>query len=446
MKYFTIPLCFLLFYSCSKKESNVVTPTTPSKEQTSVKNSTISLQVPGISPSEIGSAVNGSVSGTTLYTKEGVEHLIISPTLFFNEPLIPAIHLIKKNNEWVYESGYSEGAMGAGRDSEIFDNVGSIVFADHGLELRQGTWPNGHIMMAKTNGERLVWTTISTDRSFYHSISTGDLNNDGLRDIIGLNMGTKGNWYDNLHPYLQKSDGTFEATRTLVSYNNWPGAYGGGAVLVANVWGDTRPEIIRADYGINPSFPSPRYSFAIFSYSTQTNKYEYIKGPGVYGFATQNLGATSMREVDFDNDGDLDIALAFEGSQTNGVEIWLNNGNADYVATNSRLEYTFNDLQFREFEVGDIDNDGWQDIILNPVNGNLFKSATASGIGVLYLHNLIWKNNKGTFEKLNKEQRITFNQVPSYLKSFVINNRLKFIGIRGNLDGALIITEINPVF
>ena len=445
MKYFTIPLCFLLFYSCSKKESNVVTPTTPNKEQTSVKNSTISLQVPGISPSEIGSAVNGSVSGTTLYTKEGVEHLIISPTLFFNEPLIPAIHLIKKNNEWVYESSYSEGAMGAGRDSEIFDNVGSIVFADHGLELRQGTWPNGHIMLAKTNGERLVWTTISTDRSFYHSISTGDLNNDGLRDIIGLNMGTKGNWYDNLHPYLQKSDGTFEATRTLVSYNNWPGAYGGGAVLVANVLGDTRPEIIRADYGINPSFPSPRYSFVIFSYSTQTNKYEYIKGPGVYGFATQNLGATSMRAVDFDNDGDLDIALAFEGSQTNGVEIWLNNGNADYVATNSRLEYTFNDLQFREFEVGDIDGDGWQDIILNPVNGNLFKSANA-GNGELYLHNLIWKNNKGIFEKLSKEQKITFAQLPTYLKSFVINNKLKFIGIRGNLDGALIITEINPVF
>jgi len=445
MKYFTIPLCFLLFYSCSKKESNVVTPTTPSKEQTSVKNSTISLQVPGISPSEIGSAVNGSVSGTTLYTKEGVEHLIISPTLFFNEPLIPAIHLIKKNNEWVYESSYSEGAMGASRDSEIFDNVGSIVFADHGLELRQGTWPNGHIMLAETNGERLVWTTISTDRSFYHSISTGDLNNDGLRDIIGLNMGTKGNWYDNLHPYLQKSDGTFEATRTLVSYNNWPGAYGGGAVLVANVWGDTRPEIIRADYGINPSFPSPRYSFVIFSYSTQTNKYEYIKGPGVYGFATQNLGATSMRAVDFDNDGDLDIALAFEGSQTNGVEIWLNNGNTDYVATNSRLEYTFNDLQFREFEVGDIDGDGWQDIILNPVNGNLFKSANA-GNGELYLHNLIWKNNKGIFEKLSKEQKITFAQLPTYLKSFVINNKLKFIGIRGNLDGALIITEINPVF
>jgi len=203
-------------------------------------------------------------------------------------------------------------------------------------------------------------------------------------------MGTKGTWNDNLHPYIQKSDGTFEANKTLISYNNWLGAYGAGAVLIANVFGDSRPEIIRADYGINPSYPSPRYSFAIFSYNTQTNKYEYIKGP-------------------------------------------------------ARLEYTFNDLQFREFEVGDIDGDGWQDIILNPINGNLCKS-TYSGSGELYLHNLIWKNNKGTFEKLSKEQKITFTQLPTYLKSFIINNKLKFIGIIANSDGSVIITEINPVF
>lgn len=441
MKFSAITLFLLILCSCSKKENNEANPSV----LTSIKTSTIVLQIANITSSELGSALNGSISGTTLYNTEGVEHLIISPTLFFNEPLIPAIHLIKRNNEWIYESSYVDGAMGAGRDSEVFDNLGTIVFADHGLELKQGAWPNGNIMMAKANGERLLWTTISTDRSFYHSISTGDLNSDGLRDIIGLNMGTKGNWYDNLHPFLQKSDGTFEANRTLISYNNWLGAYGAGAVLIADVLGDTRPEIIRADYGINPSYPSPRYSFAIFSFSTQTNKYEYIKGPGVYGFATQNLGTTSMKAVDFDNDGDLDIVLAFEGSQTNGVEIWLNNGNGEYIATNYRLEYTFNELQFREFEVGDVDGDGWQDIILNPVNGTLFKSAN-SGSGELYLHNLIWKNNKGTLEKLSKEQKITFTQLPTYLKSFIINNKLKFIGIRGNLDGTLILNEIDPVF
>lgn len=426
-----------------KKQDN--TNQTSQKENTTFKNTSLSPQVANISSADLGSALNGSISGTTLYIKDGVEHLIISPTLFFNEPLIPAIHLVKKNNEWVYVNSYTGGAMGAGRDSELLDNNGTVVFADHGLELRQGTWPFGNIVIAKTNGDQLSWSTITTDRSFYHSVSTGDLNNDGLKDIIGLNMGTKGNWFDNLHPYIQQSNGTFQADRNLISYTNWLGAYGAGAVLIANVFGDTRPEVIRADYGINPAFPSPRYSFAIFSYSTQTGKYEFAKTPGVFGFATRNLGVTSIKAVDIDKDGDMDIALAYEGDQTNGIEIWTNNGNGDYVFSNQRLEYSFNDLQFREFEIVDADGDGWQDIVLNPSYGTLFKSANF-GSAEVFLHNLIWKNAKGTFEKITKEQRLSFSQVPTYLKAFTINNKLKFIGIRGNLDGTLIITEINPVF
>lgn len=438
-------LVLLILFSCSKQENEVITTVTPTPVSTKIKNSSISLQVPNILSADLGSSLNGSISGTTLYLKDGIEHLIISPTLFFNEPLIPAIYLIKKNNEWAYESSYTNGAMGAGRDSELLDDAGTVVFADHGLELKQGTWPFGNIMISKTIGEKLIWSTISTDRSFYHSVSIGDLNNDGLKDIIGLNMGTKGNWNDNLHPYIQKSDGSFEANKTLISYNNWLGAYGAGAVLIANVLGDPRPEIIRADYRIFSAYPSPRYSFSIFSFSTQTGKYEFVKTPGVFGFSSRDLGVTSMKTVDFDKDGDLDIALAYEGDQINGVEIWNNNGNGDFSYSNLRLEYTFSNLQFREFEVADVDGDGWPDIILNASNGTQFKSANF-GSADLYLHNLIWKNNKGTFEKLSKEQKLSFTQVPTYLKAFVLNNKLKFIGIRGNLDGTLIITEINPVF
>lgn len=434
----------ILFYSC-KKQENQTAETPVLKDQTSVKNTSLQLKIDNISPSEIGSALNGSISGTTYYLKDGVEHLIISPTLFFNEPLIPAIHLIKKNNEWIYAASYSEGAMGAGRDSELLDDNGTIVFADHGLELRQGAWPFGNIMIARTNGDLLTWSKVSIDRSFYHSVSTGDLNNDGLKDIIGLNMGTKGTWMDNLHPYIQRANGSFEADKNLISYANWPGAYGAGAVLVGNVLGDSRPEIIRADYGINPSYPSPRYSFAIFSYSAQSGKYEFIKSPGVFGFAKSNLGVTSMKLADLDKDGDLDLALAYEGDQVNGVDIWTNNGNGDFVYNNQTLEYNFSNLQFREFEIIDVDGDGWQDIVLNPSMGTLFKSANF-GVADVFLHNLIWKNNKGNFEKLNKPQTLSFNQVPTYLKAFSLNNKLKFIGIRGNLDGTLIISEVNPVF
>ena len=258
-------------------------------------------------------------------------------------------------------------------------------------------------------------------------------------------MGTKGTWTENLHTYIQKANGTFEADKNLISYSNWRGGYGAGAVLIANVLGDSRPEIIRADYGINPAFPSPRYSFAIFSYSSQTGKYEFVKTPGIFGFALQNLGTTSMKAFDFDKDGDLDIALAYEATNINGVEIWTNNGSGDFSYSNMKLEYSFSSLQFREFEVVDADGDGWQDIVLNSWNGNLFRTSN-NGFGDVLLHNLVWKNNKGKYEKLNKEQKLPFGQVPTYLKSYSINGKLKFIGIKGNVDGTLLLTEINPVF
>jgi hypothetical protein len=152
-----------------------------------------------------------------------------------------------------------------------------------------------------------------------------------------------------------------------------------------------------------------------------------------------------MKALDFDKDGDLDIALAYEATNINGVEIWTNNGSGDFSYSNMKLEYSSSSLQFREFEVVDADGDGWQDIVLNSWNGNLFRTSN-NGFGDVLLHNLVWKNNKGKYEKLTKEQKLPFSQVPAYLKSYNINGKLKFIGIKGNVDGTLLLTEINPVF
>lgn len=412
------------------------------KPITIVETQSLVLNVSGITGSQFFS-VNGSISGSRLYFKDGVEHLLLSPTLFFEEPLIPAIHLIKKNSKWTQINSYTEGAMGAGRQSELFDDAGTIVFADFGLELRNGVWPAGNMVVAKTVGETIKWSVISKERSFYHSLAIGDLNNDGLKDIIGLSFGTKGNWIDPLHPYIQQTGGEFKEDRTLLKYNPSLGQ-NGGCVLIANVMGDSKPEIIQADY--NPVGGVDRYSFIIYKLNSSTNKYEFEKTPGVSGFATESGGATSMRAVDVDKDGDLDIILAYEKNKDSvGFEIWNNDGNGNFVYSNQRIEFKNTELNSREFEVFDADGNGFSDILFNPTSGSLFKNVEF-GSGYINLHNLIWKNSNGRFEKHAVEQKINLNNVPVYMKAFTINNKLKYIGIRCNIDGTLQITEIEPVF
>lgn len=412
------------------------------KPITSVETQSLLLSIPGVSGSQFFS-VNGSISGSRLYLKDGLEHLLLSPTLFFEEPLIPAIHLVKKNGKWIQINSYLEGALGAGRQSELLDDAGTIVFADFGLELRNGVWPAGNMVIAKTVGETIKWNVISKEKSFYHSLSIGDLNNDGLKDIIGLSFGSKGSWIEPLHPYIQQSGGEFKEDRTLLKYNPSLGQ-NGGCVLIANVMGDNKPEIIQADY--NPVGGVDRYSFIIYKFNPLTSKYEFEKTPGVKGFASETGGATSMRAVDLDKDGDLDIILAYEKNKDSvGFEIWNNDGNGNFVYNNQRIEFKNTDLNSREFEVFDADGNGFPDILFNPTSGSLFKNVEF-GSGYVNLHNLIWKNSNGRFEKHTVEQKINLNSVPVYMKVFIINNKLKYLGIRCNIDGTLQITEINPVF
>ena len=82
MKLLPVYTLLIIFSSCSKQENKVITPVAPVKEVTTVKISSISLQVANISSADLGSSLNGSISGTSLYLKDGAEHLIISPTLF----------------------------------------------------------------------------------------------------------------------------------------------------------------------------------------------------------------------------------------------------------------------------------------------------------------------------------------------------------------------------
>ncbi len=419
--------------------------------------SNIPLLINGVSTSNIMSGIDGSVSGT-FYTKiNGKEHLVVSPTLFFSYPLLPALNFIKNGNTWSLENSYTTGAMGAGRNYECLDTSKQTwVISDFGLELSGGNWPGGSIYVVKNNGDQLSYSNISSTRNYYHSVSTGDLNNDGLKDIVGLNMGSVGNlWPGSLHPYIQNLDGSYSEARDLIhnGLNNWSMNKGAGAVLVIDVIGDKRPEIIRADYGLNTSYQnqSDRYSFVIYSYDNTLGKYTIVKNPGPIGvYANNDRGTTSIKANDFDNDGDLDIAVATEGTNFMGIEIWQNDGEGNFTPTTNKLEFTFDQMQFREFNVIDANSDGFLDIILIPFAfGKLFRvggNGNNWGTGGVYLNNLLWINNKGVFSMFDK-QVIVPNIKPAYLKNAKINGVFKFIGIETSVSNSSVnLYEIPFIF
>lgn len=423
-----------------------------------VSTTTIALQISGISSADITSGIDGSVSGTIYNVMNGKEHLIISPTLFFKTPLLPALNFVKNGNGWSLEKDYQTGAMGAGRNYELMDSSKQIwAISDHGLELSGGNWPFGSIFVLKPNGDGVSYTNISSSKSFYHSVSTGDLNNDGLKDIVGLNMGTKGDWSGALHAYLQNSDGSFSEARELINdgLNTWSLNKGAGAVLVVDLFGDKRPEIVRADYGLNLNYQkqSDRYSFVIYSYDNNIGKYTVTKNPGPLGvYSNNDRGTTSLKAADFDNDGDLDIALATEGTDFMGIEVWKNDGQGNFTPTQNKAEFTFEQMQFREFNVMDINNDGWLDIVLNPFAfGKLFRLGGSGkmgdwGTGGVYLNNLFWLNNKGSFAFYDKT--ITVPTIkPVYFKSAKVNGQFKLIGVQTDFSKGLVnIYDIPFVF
>lgn len=440
MKYTILALGLLLpFFSIS--QSQIVFK---------IKSKDFDILIPNLKNGQYGLAggVEG-VAGAVLYKVGDIEHIIQNSA----DSLSPALHFIRQGDgEWEFENYYEEGSVtGAFRNYSFIDTLGTIAFASHGSEAMK-PWPYGDLLIVKTIGKKLQWTKITTDKSFYHSVGTGDLNGDGLFDIVGLHMGSNTNVWENwngisgLDPWIQNTDSKFSRSRTITTDSNWSkNPVGSGAVYVGDIDGDSAPEIIKADYSNSGNLPFFRYSFAIFKKNKALNKYYYSNSPEKMGiFENKQQGATSIKSADFNKDGKVDLAIASEGYPTNYIQIWLGDGKGDFTP-DQILSYNdtargFPDSSntYREFEIIDLENDSWPDIVVHPfhygskfrINPKPFDNVTNPkgwvGNGIKLNHS-IWKNNSGKFNQL--ENKIQFENIyPAFMKGFKINDKLRFFG------------------
>ena len=405
----------------------------------------------------IGNALAQTTSGSILYTLNGVEHIIGTPS-YTDKDLFP-IHFIKKGGIWKLDKLYTDVSIGIPRNY-VFIDSSNIAYADHGREYGD-PWPYGNIFTVKTQGDTLNWTKISQFKSFYHSVAVGDLNNDKKFDLIGLHMGSYNPWKGNngLHPYLQQQDGNFQNGVNTIE-DRQPSA-GGGSVLIADIMGDSQPEVIVGTYGGTP------FAFSIYSYDKDKSKYVFNKSPKDAGvFKDRQQGSTSIKLADFDKDGKIDMAIASEGYPGNQIQIWQGQGNGDFIpgqllnydtALSDGSKISLN--SFREFEIADINEDGWLDIIVHPfASGSKFRinpgpMSTENPRGYfgtgIKLNNNIWINNNGILSILNEDLRVP-DIYPGFIKGTYINGKLKYFGFEqaqsNNIKHAVKIHEITVTF
>lgn len=192
---------------------------------------------------------------------------------------------------------------------------------------------------------------------------TGDFNNDGWPDVMCLfAQADEGIWM-----FLNDHKGGFETKNVM----HFPAVYGSSSFQLVDFNHDGKPDILYT-CGDNSDFSKvlkPYHGVYIF-----TNQGDW-KFKQTYFYRID--GATKAIATDFDRDGDLDIAvIAFF------ADFKFHPGEGfTYLEQTSQNKFTAHQLPIQRYgrwltmEVGDMDHDGYPDIIL----GNL----STAGRGLL---------------------------------------------------------------
>jgi hypothetical protein len=176
-------------------------------------------------------------------------------------------------------------------------------------------------------------------------------------------MGTRNSWqgYSNLQPFKNNQDGSYSEWYDIMTESDFPKSilYSAGAVFIKDLYGNKFPEIVRGSYGQGND--PERYSLAFYKFDSVGKIYKFDKTAldlGIFGF-DPTVGATSIKSIDFNKDGNIDLAVAVEGLY-NGVQLFKNNGNGSfssdqYFAFKGGAYSDTTGYSFREFEVADIE-------------------------------------------------------------------------------------------
>jgi hypothetical protein len=301
----------------------------------------------------------------------------------------------KVDNQWTYLKSFVHDELESIRNVRKIDDT-TYVMGEASENLEEAK-ANGapiarpsHIYLVKLYEDDVTFTRISTTPRFFHDVSYGDINQDGLYDIVATD--------DNV--FLQNADGSFTEIKDV--YPEMPGGVF-FSIEVGELFGDSKPEIVRVSYIMHP-WGEQRFlnSYHILNWNNENQKFDLIyetSNPRVF-HQTGDMGGNHTRILDINKDGNNDILIGREGNggqYGSSIEIWLGDGNGGFEP--SDMITNENNFWVIEWRLMDANNDGLEDIIIVSNKDGSIR------LGPMYqdgfrLNDLIYLNNgDGTFSK-----------------------------------------------
>jgi hypothetical protein len=450
---------FLILYSCSAEEEDTTPPPSiiqtpepepPAQNQNSiynVKKSLVNINVANERDLDHVTELFGpmGISSSIVYQNETGTYLLAPGvvTCFNGEcnnvdsalEIVPSSsYLMKKEiGDWKLHKKLDNLSTWGIRNTVLKDDF--FVLGD-GNEIGNN-W-KGHLWFGEIIDSEIKINKISTDEtaSYFHCVAMGDLNNDGLLDLGGAPGRDSGeNGAMDYIIYLQTSKNNFELLElnSFIEYTNERYEMSNFSINFSDLDNDNVDEIIVCG----------KY-LSVLSFNEQNNKFEVVwnaSHESLYPEVSINdsFWGTSIKVADFNNDGIKDISIAREGLPHNGIgqttfEVWIGNGDKAFEPRFVQ-KYPDSKFMFREFELLDVNNDSFIDIVLRTNGLNSGAKSSEYQIDVndirkgIKIDELIWINDgTGHFNKYFQEDFNLEGVYPRKLIPYIENNELHLVG------------------
>lgn len=288
-----------------------------------------------------------------------------------------------------------------------FDNDGRLEVIYSGLDPHaEGSDSHMSVMYHNDGNNGFTHTSNPIDAVYYACPTAIDFNNDGLLDLFVPGLSNKElGCIDDITALLFKNtgNGRFEETNLgngamgiAPIYNDTDGGRGRHWVSVGDYDNDGFPDIIvtgRDDYETEENGVTlhHRDRRAVYLYHNDGGeRFTRVEKPlnGTDEFIP--LARGSVYFADMDNDGYLDIVSSGYGLNEGNLHVYWNNGDGTFSERPERLYGSYD----ASCAIGDLDNDGYQDIVVAGFSANKGGGSTKSFF--------IYRNNGDrTFSMLN---------------------------------------------